>query len=115
MKPFLLLAMPFIILQDPSPGDSIRIASLLCVLLRFQWSLDMVGELPVLSGGTWWYQERKENKVKMKFLSMVLNFYLCCTAVIESLCSVESELPPICYAVLVVCSLHSILKFACFK
>ena len=56
-------------------------------------------------------RKRSENEV----LSTVLNFHLCCTALIESLCSVESELPPVCCAVLLVCSLHSILKFACFK
>ena len=57
----------------------------------------------------------KRKRSKNEFFSMVLNFHLCCTAVIESLYSVESELPPICYAVLLVYSLHSILKFACFK
>lgn len=35
----------------------------------------------------------KRKRSKNEFFSMVLNFHLCCTAVIESLYSVESELP----------------------
>lgn len=101
---------------SPKPWDSVCIASLLCVLLRFQCCLDAIDELVVLFQDLVVAVRREEKKeVKMKFSSLLLNSYLNRTAVTGLLGSVQFELPQTCCLVQWLCSRYGIPEFACFK
>lgn len=99
MRPFLLLAMPFMILETPKSLGIVCIASLSCLLLRslYFFGYSRWASSPFIGPRG----SSRGDRQKMKFLSVVLHIYLNCTAVLELLCCMEFVLPQISYMVLV--------------